>query len=689
MGNTRYGCGFHGDTRSAAQYYDREFFDALFGEGISVIGDAFHDSKVDNIPYIDFRGMRWTYYTVTLIGDPAMDIWTDAPGTLSVDLPSGISIPEGSIEIAVTDGTAPVEGARVTIFSDSTCYCHGFTGSDGLVHLDPALSQPGAVCVAVRAHDYYGFLDSIPVASAAGVTLLVESVTIDDDGAGASSGNSDGLVDAGETIEMPVALRNEGPLLADGISAILRCGDPHVTLADSSGGYADIPPGQVASPVWGFVFEVEPSAPDGHVIGFDLEITSADTVVSRHFGVDVQAPDLGLGPLSIDDTAGGNGDLCIEPGETFDLTLRVQNSGRGGAAGLGITVSENDPYASLTLGSAYMPLVGPDTTVTVSPAFEIGLLPGTPALHRLDLEVAIDLASGLALIESTAVYVGGLIDEDFEAGSPGWTHADIVAGFLDQWHLDTYRNHTGGGTQCWKFGGDGSTGYAHYAHGALVTPQLCLGANATLTFWHWIHAEMVTSTYASDGAIVEISTDDGETWSRIDPVGGYPHLIYPGTSTPIPPSTPCFGWTDVWTHVEFDLSAYHGAARIRFNFGGGENFAAEEGWYVDDVTVSDDLAGIVLDDDLEVMPARFALRRAKPNPAASGVALAFDVPYASRITIKVYDIRGREVYTVADGIFTPGSHSVGWKLPGNHSPGIYFIEMRAPGFSQARKVVAR
>ncbi|MFC1800331.1 C25 family cysteine peptidase, partial [Candidatus Eisenbacteria bacterium] len=188
IGNTRYGCGFHGDTRSAAQYYDREFFDALFGEGISVIGDAFTDSKVDNIPYIDFRGMRWTYYTVTLIGDPAMDIWTDTPGTLAVDAPAEISIPDNSIEIAVTDGIAPVEGARVSIFSDSTCYCHDFTDSEGLVHLDPALVQTGSVYVAVRAHDFHGFLDSIPVVDPTGALILIEAVTVDDDGTGASSG---------------------------------------------------------------------------------------------------------------------------------------------------------------------------------------------------------------------------------------------------------------------------------------------------------------------------------------------------------------------------------------------------------------------------------------------------------------------------------------------------------------------
>ena len=604
MGNTRYGCGFHGDTRSAAQYYDRQFFDAIFGEGITAVGDAFHDSKVDNIPYIDFRGMRWTYYTVTLIGDPAMDIWTDDPGVLTVTGPEVIRLSENDVAIEVSDGYGPVEGARVSIFSDSTCYCNGFTDASGLVHLDPGIARAGTAYVAVRAHNFYTFLDTVPVADPSGALILVEAVAIDDDATGQSSGNADGHIDAGETIEMFVSLRNVGPLLADQVSGVLRTADPHVTLIDSSGGYA--------------------------------------------------------------------------------------NTGTGVATGVSISLSEAGPYAILISGSAYIPLIEPDSTRIASPACVINLLPGCPAHHRLDLEVAISLANGLAFTESTALYVGGLIDEDFEAGSPGWTHTDMVPGFLDQWHLENYRNHTGGGTYCWKFGGAGAGGYAHYAHGALVTPQLCLGTNATLSFWHWIQAELESGNYASDGGIVEISVDGGSTWTQLTPLGSYPHRIYPGTSTPIPPETPCFAWTDVWKEVEFDLSACQGPARIRFNFGGGENFEAQEGWYVDDITVTDDMAIIVLDDeDLEVMPARFALRNPKPNPVISGVTVAFDVPYTSKVAIKVYDIRGRLLDTVADGAFGAGSHSLGWSLPEGQSPGVYFISMRAPGFAETKKVVAR
>ena len=46
MGTTRYGAGAHGSTRAAGQYYDRQFFDAVFGEGITAVGNARGDIAV-------------------------------------------------------------------------------------------------------------------------------------------------------------------------------------------------------------------------------------------------------------------------------------------------------------------------------------------------------------------------------------------------------------------------------------------------------------------------------------------------------------------------------------------------------------------------------------------------------------------------------------------------------------------
>ncbi|KPL07241.1 hypothetical protein AMJ86_05135, partial [bacterium SM23_57] len=81
IGNSRYGWGDHQSTNGSSQYFDRQFFDAIFGEDITRIGPANDDSKVDNIWAISYAANRWCYYELNVFGDPELDLWTDVPQT--------------------------------------------------------------------------------------------------------------------------------------------------------------------------------------------------------------------------------------------------------------------------------------------------------------------------------------------------------------------------------------------------------------------------------------------------------------------------------------------------------------------------------------------------------------------------------------------------------------------------------
>lgn len=688
IGTTRYGAGSHGSTRAAGQYYDRQFFDAVFGEDITAVGDAHDDCKVDNIPYIDFRAIRWEYYCRVLLGDPSMDIWTNTPGNLTVSLPEVIHTAANEVEISVTDGADPVAGARVSVFSDGAHFGHAFTDESGVARVNPSIAAPGSVHVAVIAHNFYGSLDTLEAVDAAHALVMLGSLTVDDDTAGPSSGDSDGEADAGETVEIGADLENIGQTAATGVTAVLRADDPHVTLGDSVAAYGDIGVGMTAQPGAAFVVDIDPDAPDEHQVGLDLHISYSDTSVVRHHTLALCAPALEIAGAAVSDLLYGDGNGCIGPGETVEFDLTISNAGTGGADGVALTVTESDPYVDILSGSASVASIAAGSAATASPSCVMSIAPGCPGTHRIDLNVDIDFASGRSAATSASVFVGGSLGDDMEAGQGMWHHEDIVAGFLDQWHLETYRNHTPGGAYSWKFGGPGVEGYTHYSHGGLITPELCLGPNATLTFWHFIQVELESGGYASDGGIVEISADGGETWNQITPVGGYPHRIYPGTSTPIPPETPCFAWTSAWTEVQFDLSAHEGPARIRFNFGSGEHFTAEEGWYIDDVLITDDMASVRIDDgDMSEVPTAFALSPVSPNPAAHAAEIRFATPRQTAVRIEAFDVSGKLVDVIADSVFEPGRHSVAWRCPESQSPGVYFVRMSAAGFEATRKAV--
>ena len=79
------------------------------------------------------------------------------------------------------------------------------------------------------------------------------------------------------------------------------------------------------------------------------------------------------------------------------------------------------------------------------------------------------------------------------------------------------------------------------------------------------------------------------------------------------------------------------------------------------------------------LPEHPRLFPAYPNPFNPSTTLQFDAPdAAARVRLCVYDMLGREVALLYDGIPGPGRHSVGWS-PTDLPAGVYFGRLTAQG----------
>jgi hypothetical protein len=91
---------------------------------------------------------------------------------------------------------------------------------------------------------------------------------------------------------------------------------------------------------------------------------------------------------------------------------------------------------------------------------------------------------------------------------------------------------------------------------------------------------------------------------------------------------------------------------------------------------------------------RIALRLAspQPNPALSSTRVAFDLPSATPVSLRVFDATGRVVRTLFQGVHEAGRFSLPWDLrddSGTRVPnGIYFVRLEANGQRYSRRVVA-
>ena len=148
--NSRYGWGDAGGTAGPSQFFDREFFDALFGESIREAGRANDDSKMDLAWMIDFEGMRWCHYDLNLFGDPAMQIWTRSPRPLRISELSGLVLHSEELSLRVFSYNAPVNRARVTLYSaEQNLILGAKTMVNGMAVLQMSPLQAGSYALTV------------------------------------------------------------------------------------------------------------------------------------------------------------------------------------------------------------------------------------------------------------------------------------------------------------------------------------------------------------------------------------------------------------------------------------------------------------------------------------------------------------------------------------------------------------
>ncbi len=96
--------------------------------------------------------------------------------------------------------------------------------------------------------------------------------TIDD-----ASGNGNGNIDPGETVEITIPVLNSGSSDAYSVVGELVCNDAYITIANASQNYGDINAAGQAQAV--FTVTAEAVTPVGHQVTFDFEI-SADLITS-------------------------------------------------------------------------------------------------------------------------------------------------------------------------------------------------------------------------------------------------------------------------------------------------------------------------------------------------------------------------------------------------------------------------
>lgn len=159
--NSRFGWFNEGSTEGPSLHLHREFMNALYGLNIHALGQAHSVSKIATAPWVtapdqhEQNALRWTYYTINILGDPVMRIYGDKPrkARMNYDL---TSIDEAIISATVQVGGTPLEDAGIAALDrDRNILAYGRTDAAGGLELRlPSIPNNGdSLYFSLRAAD--------------------------------------------------------------------------------------------------------------------------------------------------------------------------------------------------------------------------------------------------------------------------------------------------------------------------------------------------------------------------------------------------------------------------------------------------------------------------------------------------------------------------------------------------------
>lgn len=88
----------------------------------------------------------------------------------------------------------------------------------------------------------------------------------------------------------------------------------------------------------------------------------------------------------------------------------------------------------------------------------------------------------------------------------------------------------------------------------------------------------------------------------------------------------------------------------------------------------------------QIIPAHYTLSQNYPNPFNPSTMIRYDLPNDGNISIRVYDLFGKEVGILVSGFKNAGSYTVEFN-GSNLSSGVYFYRLTTENYTEARKLI--
>ncbi len=340
------------------------------------------------------------------------------------------------------------------------------------------------------------------------------------------------------------------------------------------------------------------------------------------------------------------------PGQSGNFKLVFRNKGLMAANNVKVQLIPWNSYVTIpTQQYTYSSLA---SFASDSATFNFTLAGNAPVNCAIPTTLNLKIDTSTVYTETIYIYVGSgaiTLNDNAESGIGNWTPTGGWAWKTDYYHSPTH-----------------SFGYAPYPNNANYSLTLTNPINMQaapvcyLNFWNRYSIES-----GWDFGFVELSSNNGATWQQV--------TSYTGINL-------------TWTEQSFDVTQYVNSSnqlKIRFRLTSDGNTLGA-GWWVDDIKFTNYCLGTVGVPGNTNVPKTFALEQNYPNPFNPVTSIKYQLPSAEKVSIKIYDILGKEVASIVNENKEPGYYEISYDAS-NLASGLYFYRIEAGSFTQTRKMM--
>ncbi|MBC8401105.1 MAG: T9SS type A sorting domain-containing protein [Candidatus Marinimicrobia bacterium] len=386
-----------------------------------------------------------------------------------------------------------------------------------------------------------------------------------------------------------------------------------------------------------------------------------------------QVPVYGFSVGGVNDN--GNGNSKFDPGEQIELLMEVSNLGEVTGHNISITLQPQGINGSFIQNlTSPQTIIDMDAETTIQVSFNFDIAANFPVGGELDLMIAVSdsFSHNLRLRSFTVGNPSGhYLWEDFEYYGTGpigngWavqqssglttvTTPDSIEVHDEDngnWNSDPWRGHRAlYSGENWSGSGPGEV--------RIITPIIDL-QNATeplLNFYeirgwdnYWPNLKQ------QHQIIIEVATDSSGPWITLETIDYSENNFM------------------TWQSVnEIDLSGYVGQQVFLSFFTDTHHYY----WRLDNVSVAE--SGYSSNHE-EPIPLTFSLSQNYPNPFNSATTIEYSLVYPARVLLAVYDITGRQISELVNGIRAANNYRIHWDGQNNDGlpagAGVYFCRIQ-------------